>query len=81
MRLIAYQWKCETCGTEMEVLRTMDDNGVPPLPAEIAGKPCANAEGHEFHRDYQRPKNCKGFILLGESGWHDKEYTKYRSIK
>ena len=75
-----YDYVCTTCGHEDTIKQSLADYEVSPQWPEntcTSGQPCT------FRRNYgaERPKNIKGYILLGDSGWHDKEYTRTRSIK
>lgn len=71
-----YVWICD-CGHEIEHIAKVDDRDVPPV------EPCVKCGGKVHYREhFQRPtKGAKGFILEGDTGWHNKEYTKNRSIR
>lgn len=69
-----YTWECRTCNKRMEVERKMADYQVPP-------EKCEYCPSTDLFSVIVRPTNCKGVILLGETGWHDKEYTRNRSIR
>lgn len=70
-----YTWKCDKCTQLTEVIRPMSEYETPP-------EKCDHCESVTFaHSVIIRPGNVKGYILLGDTGWHDKEYTKYRSVR
>lgn len=67
-----YNWKCAKCNTVTEIFRPVKDYEIPPDDG------CPKCGGKEL----QRTIEAKTFILKdGGVGWHDTNYTKYRSIK
>lgn len=75
-----YDYVCSKCGHEDTVKQSIADYQAAPI---VPDNVCSDGEPCTMGRDYksERPRNIKGYILLGDSGWHDKEYTRYRSIK
>ncbi len=70
-----YTWTCQSCDHVTDVNRSVKDIEVPP-------ECCEGCKGHALKRTIpKRPDNIKGFILLGDSGWHHTDYTQYRSVK
>lgn len=70
-----YVWKCDRCHGQTEVVRPVADIDIPPDQCGSCG------QDDSLKRIIVRPRNVKGVILLGETGWHDKEYTQHRSIR
>lgn len=70
-----YTWECK-CGECTEVERKTDDYQIPP------DNGCIKCASKDLTRIIVLKENgVKGFILLGDRHWHDKEYTRNRSIK
>lgn len=72
-----YEWYCPKCHNTTEVFRKMDDYLNPPDECDGCGQYYYRPESLVI----SRPKNAKGFILLGETGWHSKEYTRNGPIR
>jgi putative FmdB family regulatory protein len=73
-----YDWECGKCGGVSLIFRRMADFQVPPATCDHC-----HTTSEDLSKVITRPDNVKGFILKegGAGGFHDFEYTKYRSIK
>lgn len=71
-----YDWECPKCSEVTAIARPSDDYLKPPEACDR----CGNRE--DLKKIIVRPGAVKGFILIrGIGGFHDHEYTRYRSIK
>ncbi len=72
---MVYSWKCSACEKITDTVQSVANIDVKP-------EKCDHCTSTSFTtRVIVRPANCKGVILLGETGWHDKEYSRTRSIR
>lgn len=71
-----YVWECVDCKTQVEITRPISRID------EAPDGPCEKCDNACYTRIVYPPRitKAKGFILNG-SGWHDTEYSKYRSLK
>lgn len=71
-----YVWECLDCKKESEVIAKVDDRNIPPK----GGCPICASSNISRVQIPQRPKGVKGFVLEGH-GWHDQDYSSYKSRK
>ena len=71
-----YIWKCPQCSAKTNVERPMKDYLIPPTQ-------CNHCEFSDFKDEHHVTalEAKPTYILLGETGWHNKEYTRNRSIR
>jgi predicted nucleic acid-binding Zn ribbon protein len=70
-----YPWLCKTCDQVTDVIRALADIDLPP-------EACEHCSSKELKRVIIRPDKVKGVILMDTgTGFHDHNYTRYRSIK
>lgn len=72
-----YTWECDTCSSITEVRHAIEQYDLPPEEG------CSKCGERSLHKIIIRPSTCKGFILKegGAGGFHDQEYSRFRSIK
>lgn len=70
-----YDWQCRECESVTEVIRNSMQYDVPPEDG------CEKCGSGALDKIVIRPKGVKGYLLLGDHGWHHTDFTKYRSIK
>lgn len=71
-----YDWECRECTEVTQVTHSSSKQyDVPPENG------CEKCGSKSLDKIIVRPANCKGVILLGETGWHHTDYSKYRSIR
>lgn len=70
-----YDWECAECQTVTEVVRNTKQYDVPPEDG------CQKCQSKNLHKIIIRPEGVKGYLLLGDSGWHHTDYSRYRSVK